>query len=130
MADPNGHTAPPKVLMDDSSEDFPLTIDMASLSDEQIRRYTFVDVREDNERIIKPCREIEHEHFPLSQFQPDGLREGKSGFSCDPGRRYIFFCAKGQRSLMLAQYLREQGMPNVSSLNGGIDAIKKHFRNQ
>ncbi len=103
-------------------EELPLTIDLDSLSDEQIRQYIFVDVREDAERLIKPCPELEHRHFPLSQFQ------AKGGFSCDSNQRYVFFCAKGQRSLMLAEYLREQGVNNVCSLDGGIDAIKHHFR--
>ena len=94
----------------------PLTIDIDALTEEQIRQYT--------ERVIKPCRELAHEHFPLSRFQP------ADGFSADPGKQYIFFCAKGQRSLMLAEYLREQGMNNVCSLDGGIDAIKAHFKNQ
>lgn len=104
--------------------DTPLTIDIASLTDQQIRQYTFVDVREDAERTIKPCRELAHEHFPLSRFQP------ADGFPADPQKRYIFFCAKGQRSLMLAEYLREQGMNNVYSLDGGIDAVKKRFQSQ
>ena len=109
--------------MSTDPEELPLTIDLDSLSEEQIRQYTFVDVREDTERLIKPCSELTHEHFPLSRFQP------ADGFSADPGKQYIFFCAKGQRSLMLAEYLREQGINNVCSLDGGIDAIKEHFRN-
>lgn len=110
--------------MPDNPQELPLTIDIGSLTDEQIRRYAFVDVREDNERAIKPCNELVHEHFPLSKFQPT------DGFSADPQKQYIFFCAKGQRSLMLAEYLREQGVHNVYSLDGGVDAIKKHFKNR
>lgn len=104
-------------------EELPLTIDLDSLSEEQIRQYTFVDVREDTERLIKHCSELPHEHFPLSRFQP------ADGFFADPGKQYIFFCANGPRSLMLAEYLRGQGIKNVYSLDGGIGAIKKHFRN-
>ena len=99
-------------------------MDIESLTDGELRQYVFVDLREDNERAIKPCDELVHEHFPLSRFQPT------DGFPSDPQKRYIFFCAKGQRSLMLAEYLREQGVNNVCSLNGGVDAIKKHFKNQ
>ncbi len=105
-------------------EDLPLTIDLDSLSDEQLRQYTFVDVREDAERAIKPCKELAHDHFPLSRFQPS------DGFPADPKKQYVFFCAAGQRSLMLAEYLREQGMKNVCSLNDGVDAIKEHFKNR
>lgn len=108
--------------MPDNAEDLSFTINIDSLNDEAIRRYTFVDVREDNERVIKPCNELAHEHFPLSRFQPT------AGFPADPNKQYIFFCAVGERSLMLAEYLREQGMTNVYSLDGGIEAIKKHFR--
>lgn len=108
--------------MSPDPEELPLTIGLDSLSDEQIRQYTFVDVREDTERMIKPCNELTHEHFPLSRFQPT------DGFPADPEKQYIFFCAKGQRSLMLAEYLREQGVNNVCSLEDGIDAIKEHFR--
>ncbi|GEM_PF-2384619 len=123
MAAPNGVTAP-TTLMSTDPEAPPLTIDIGSLSDEQIRQYTFVDVREDAERMIKPCKELVHEHFPLSRFQPT------EGFPADPKKQYIFFCAVGQRSLMLAEYLREQGMNNVYSLDGGINAIKEHFKNR
>ena len=123
MAAPNGVTAP-TTLMPTDPEDLPLTIDIDSLTDEQIRQYIFVDVREDAERAIRPCNELTHEHFPLSRFQPT------DGFPADPKKQYILFCAKGQRSLMIAEYLREQGLDNVCSLDGGIDAIKAHFKRQ
>lgn len=109
-------------MNENNSAELPLTVDLDSLTEEQIHQFTFVDVREDAERMIKPCNELTHEHFPLSRFQPS------EGFKADPKRQYVFFCAKGQRSLMLAEYLREQGLTNVTSLNDGIDAIKNHFR--
>ena len=123
MAAANGPTVP-NTPMPTDREELPLTIDLDSLSEEQLRQCIFVDVREDTERMIKPCNELAHEHFPLSRFQPS------DGFPAAPEKQYIFFCAKGQRSLMLAEYLREQGMNNACSLDGGIDAIKKHFQNQ
>lgn len=124
MTHPAGHTALSNMPMTkDNFSHSPITIDIESLSDEAIRQYAFVDVREDNERMIKPCNELAHQHFPLSRFQPE------TGFPADPHQQYIFFCALGQRSLMLAEYLREQnGLTNVYSLNGGIEAIKKRFR--
>ena len=121
MAAANGPTVP-NTPMPTDREELPLTIDLDSLSEEQLRQCIFVDVREDTERMIKPCNELAHEHFPLSRFQPS------DGFPAAPEKQYIFFCAKGQRSLMLAEYLREQGVNNVCSLEGGIDAIKHHFR--
>ncbi len=120
-ARPNGPAAP-NTLMPTDPADLPLTINLDSLTDEQLRQYIFVDVREDAERMIRPCRELEHQHFPLSQFQP------AAGFPADPEKQYVFFCAKGQRSLMLAEYLREQDIKNVCSLDGGIDAIRAHFQ--
>ncbi len=126
MAHPPGHAVLANMPMrEDNRPDLPPTIDIESLNDDAIRQYTFVDVREDNERLIKPCNELTHKHFPLSGFQPE------TGFPADPHQQYIFFCALGQRSLMLAEYLREQqGMTNVYSLNGGIEAIKKYFRDK
>lgn len=121
MAAANGPIVP-NTPMPTDPEALPLTIDIDSLTEEQLRQYTFVDVREDAERMIKPCRELAHEHFPLSRFQPT------EGFPADPKKQYVFFCAVGQRSLMLAEYLREQGLNNVCSLDGGIEAIKQHFR--
>ncbi|MBI5415674.1 MAG: rhodanese-like domain-containing protein [Candidatus Omnitrophica bacterium] len=101
-------------------EETPLTVDMTSLTDDQLKKFVFVDIREPQERALEPVPGIESAHLPLSQFQ-------QRKFSFDPGKEYIIFCAKGMRSMSLVEYLHGQGTTNVRSLDGGMSAIEKRF---
>ncbi|MBI5149736.1 MAG: rhodanese-like domain-containing protein [Candidatus Omnitrophica bacterium] len=103
------------------SKEIPLTVDMTSLTDDQLKEFVFVDVREPQERALEPAPGIESVHLPLSQFQ-------QRKFVFDPGKEYIIFCAKGMRSESLTEYLHEQGITNVRSLDGGMDAIERRFQ--
>lgn len=99
----------------------PLTIDITSLTKEQLGEFVFVDIREAVELQGNPVRGIKCVHLPLSQFE-------KRGFQFDQSKKYLIFCAKGMRSLSLVERLRKDGLTNTFSLQGGIQAIRDYFK--
>lgn len=96
-------------------------IDLRSLPKKALKDYVFIDIREDEECAANPAKEIRHLRLPLSRF-------AESNFSFDAAKRYILFCAKGKRSLRLTEDLRGQGLTNIFSLEGGIEAIHEYFQ--
>lgn len=99
-----------------------LTTNMSDLEKEELKQYTFIDIRESDETAVEPCKEIECIEFPLSE-------DPVSNFQFDQNKKYVIFCAMGGRSLMLTEELHSQGITNTVSLNGGIKAIKGPFQN-
>ncbi|GBD42724.1 Inner membrane protein YgaP [bacterium HR40] len=84
----------------------------------------FVDVRETNE--------YEQGHIPHAVHVPRGLLE----WYADPtlpvhkaelrsGRRLVVYCASGGRSLLAAKTLKDMGVEDVCSLEGGITAWRQ-----
>lgn len=84
----------------------------------------FVDVRETGE--------YEQGHIPHAVHVPRGLLE----WYADPtlpvhkaelrsGRRLVVYCASGGRSLLAAKTLRDMGIEDVCSLEGGFTAWKE-----
>lgn len=84
----------------------------------------FVDVRETNE--------YEQGHVPHAVHVPRGLLE----WYADPtlpihkaelrsGRKLVVYCASGGRSLLAARTLKEMGIEDVCSLEGGFTAWKE-----
>jgi rhodanese-related sulfurtransferase len=74
-----------------------------------------VDVREDWERGIAALRG--DVHVPMNEV-PGRLEVFRSG----AGELVVAYCHAGVRSLRVAVYLEENGVPGVRSLAGGIDA--------
>ncbi len=83
----------------------------------------FVDVRETGE--------FEQGHVPHAVHVPRGLLE----WYADPtlpvhkaelrsGRKLVVYCASGGRSLLAAKTLRDMGIEDVVSLDGGFTAWK------
>jgi rhodanese-related sulfurtransferase len=74
-----------------------------------------VDVREDWEREIGA---LPHDvHIPMRTV-PQHLAD----FKVPEGGEIIVYCHAGVRSMMVAGFLEENGVPSVGSLAGGIDA--------
>lgn len=74
-----------------------------------------VDVREDWERQIG---EIPGSiHIPMNS-----VPERVADFKAPPGGAIVLYCHAGVRSLMVANFLEENGLRDVASLAGGIDA--------
>jgi adenylyltransferase/sulfurtransferase len=74
-----------------------------------------VDVREDWEREIA---QIPGDvHIPMRSV-PERLAD----FAAPEGGQIVIYCHAGVRSMMVAGFLEQNGVPSVSSLAGGIDA--------
>jgi len=74
-----------------------------------------IDVREDWEREIgKLPGDI---HIPMND-----LRERLGEVKAPEGGEIVVYCHGGVRSLMVAGFLEQSGVPGALSLSGGIDA--------
>jgi len=103
-----------------SSESNDFFVDISHLSQEELWRYAFIDVRETVERLLHPVKEIPSRHYPMSQSPGTNLKLDDSQF-------YIIFCAKGKRSFAVTKELRSRGLINVFSLKNGTDDFKDYF---
>ena len=74
-----------------------------------------VDVREAWERAIAKLND--QQHIPLDEL-PERVNEVKP----PPGVQVVLYCHHGVRSLAAAEFLEQQGLKDVLSLRGGIDA--------
>lgn len=70
-----------------------------------------IDVREPDEYNAGHIPEV---HLLPMQQIPDMLE----GF--DPSREYIFICRSGNRSQNVAMYLKQQGLTNITNVEGGM----------
>jgi rhodanese-related sulfurtransferase len=74
-----------------------------------------VDVREDWEReIAKIPGDV---HIPMNS-----LRERLGEVKAPEGGEVVVYCHAGVRSMMVATFLEQNGIPGALSLAGGIDA--------
>lgn len=72
---------------------------------------TLVDIRTPEEMEAAPCR--------ADLFVPmDGLIAASKGWEAE--QLYVLVCRSGNRTLRAATALREAGLANVVSLNGGL----------
>ena len=97
-------------------QDCPLEISLAEtrrLLDTAPDRVRLIDVREPDEVAI--CRIDGAAFIPMRQIPETTGR-------LPPDRHLLVLCHHGQRSLRVAEYLRQRGFPAVSSVQGGIDA--------
>jgi rhodanese-related sulfurtransferase len=74
-----------------------------------------VDIREDWER---ETAKIAGDVYIPMQAVPQRLAE----FKAPEGGEVVIYCHGGVRSMMVATFLEQNGVPNVASLAGGIDA--------
>ncbi len=77
-------------------------------------RFCLLDVREPWEAGL--CS------FPSSRLIPMGDVPSRAHRELDPDAHIVVVCHRGQRSLSVALWLREQGFEQAQSLAGGIDA--------
>lgn len=76
--------------------------------------YLLVDVREVNEYAVERIHGAVL--YPLSTFDPTAIPQG--------GPKIVVQCARGGRSMRAAEALVAAGHPDVSNLDGGIEAWK------
>jgi len=74
-----------------------------------------IDVREDWEREI--ARIPGDVHIPMND-----LRERLGEVKAPAGGEIVIYCHGGVRSMMVAGFLEQSGIPGALSLAGGIDA--------
>jgi len=74
-----------------------------------------IDVREDWEREI--ARIPGDVHIPMND-----LRERLGEVKAPDGGEIVIYCHGGVRSMMVAGFLEQSGIPGALSLAGGIDA--------
>ena len=82
-----------------------------------LKQYRLMDIREPGEWDADPLEGVDHIRYPLSEFE-------EKPFTFNPSERYLIFCALGMRSHWLVEQLRDQGIENVYSLAGGIEAVR------
>ena len=93
-----------------------LEVSFGSLDRARSAGYEIVDIREPREVAVAPMTGVPYLHIPMGAL----LAEPRT---LDPEQRYLLVCARGARSLALAQELRHQGLPRVFSLRGGIAGL-------
>jgi rhodanese-related sulfurtransferase len=76
--------------------------------------YQVIDIRDANERLSAPLS------GPVTAI---AMQELLSGRNLPADGRYLFVCARGQRSLAVAQHCRERGLREARSLRGGVAAL-------
>ena len=74
-----------------------------------------VDVREDWERAIGEIPDSIH-------IEMNTVPQRVADFKAPAGGEIVIYCHGGVRSMMVAGFLEQNGVPNVASLAGGIDA--------
>jgi rhodanese-related sulfurtransferase len=76
--------------------------------------FAIIDVRED--------REWNLGHVPGAVHVARGTLEGRIEGAVPRERKVVLYCARGNRSALAADTMREMGYRDVSSLAGGIQA--------
>lgn len=76
--------------------------------------FAIVDVRED--------REWNLGHLPGAVHVARGTLEGRIEGAVPRERRVVLYCARGNRSALAADTMREMGYRDVTSLAGGIQS--------
>ncbi len=96
-----------------------IDIDIHNLSQEDLKNYELIDIREEEEieewPPLQECR-----HVPFSQF-PYNKEE------LDKNKSYLLFCAKGGRSHFMAEALVKEGYKALS-VNGGIASLNSYLK--
>lgn len=95
----------------------PTEITVQDLADrvKQGKPLQIIDVREDWEREI--AKIPDQLHIPMNSI-PQRLGEVQA----PPGGEIVVYCHGGVRSMMVAGFLEQKGIPGVRSLAGGISA--------
>ena len=105
-------------VFEDSVVETPLELDAAVLGLEAIRGgYALIDIREVDEVLAEPATGYVTQHLPMSRFAVEQL--------LPEGKPFLFFCAHGVRSRMLASRLRRLGIAHAYSLRLGLPALRR-----
>lgn len=98
-------------------------MNILDLSLSEIKQFQLIDIREPHETknsFLKQLLRVPCLELPLSTINLNNLK-------LDASNRYLIVCQKGLRSKKLVQELRDKGITNVYSVQGGMDAIARKF---
>jgi molybdopterin/thiamine biosynthesis adenylyltransferase/molybdopterin synthase catalytic subunit/rhodanese-related sulfurtransferase len=98
-----------------------LEVGYATLAAAAADGYQIIDIREPAERAAAPLA------GPVTAI---AMQELLSGRNLPPDGRYLFVCARGQRSLAVAQHCQERGLCDARSLRGGVAALSTQLAPQ
>ena len=94
-------------------------LDLAQISDTELTKYMFIDIRQSSERDTSRPWENFLTHIPLSS---------SNEFELPPfDGPILLVCQKGIRSKNLAKDLRNSGANQVYSLDQGIFSVREHW---
>jgi adenylyltransferase/sulfurtransferase len=93
-----------------------ININVDTLSDDSLAKYRIIDIREDVEVEAQPIDGIAHEHIAMSGWDLDRP-------PLTPEETVLLCCARGMRSLRLAEQLRKRGYAKVYSVQDGREAL-------
>ncbi len=100
-------------------EDF--TVDVSEMDEDRLRAYRIIDIREAEEIAAQPLEGVDHEHLAMSVWDTENLPIAVDE-SC------LLCCARGMRSLTLAEKLRKLGYARVYSVRNGWEAFHQLAR--
>lgn len=112
----SGSCARISAIEDDEAPVEDLEVSFGSLDRARSAGFRIVDIREPREVAVAPMTGVPYVHIPMGALLADP-------HTLEPEQRYLLVCARGARSLAVAQELRHQGMQRVFSLRGGIAAL-------
>lgn len=92
-----------------SVEDFEITIGPNDTRESLLNTYLWIDVREEDERLVLPLPEAQH--FPFS-------KASHTNYTFPHNRPLLVICAKGQRSRAVAQNFRDMHYQAFSLKDG------------
>lgn len=84
---------------------------------QQKAKGVLVDIRSEEERELYPYPEAYWTPFPIEEIEKMAQEKKEKLFFC--------FCETGKRSAWLVRSLREKGILNVYSIQGGIQSLRK-----
>lgn len=85
--------------------------ELQEILDTKDKNIKIIDVREPEEYISG--------HIPGVPLIPMNQIPSKLG-ELEPAEEYIFICRSGNRSHMVAKFLKDNGIENVTNFNGGM----------
>jgi len=103
----------PSTSMNESEHPVEITVPVAhQLLTDKPSETILIDVREPHE--LEICRIEIAQHIPMRQI-PENLSE------LPRDKHVLIMCHHGERSRRVTEYLRAQGLDNVTNIDGGID---------
>lgn len=110
-----------KIVRDEYLPPADINVDVRSLSSEELARYRIIDIREREEVEAQPLEGVAYEHIAMSSWNLEAPPVAKDDVC-------LLSCARGMRSLQLAEKLRNLGYSTVYSAEHGWEAFYRRTK--